>query len=358
MNGRIYDLLLARFLNPDNFVQSSTSPQNYNRYLYCVNNPLKYTDPDGEIFWLIPVGIGALIGGWTGHKIGEANGATGWNMFGYIAGGALIGGASGGAALGVSAAGGGAMLAGAAAGAVGGGGFSGLAGNNVLTGAVNGALAGLVGGGVGAAIGGGLGALAGGTASSMTGQLLSTGEVNWAQAGVSGALSFGMYYGMSYAGYKWGGGDNLAGKHISFRQYCGMNADYQRSRFWQKENGGYLMTDGSISRVPSANEHYMGVEFNNPPSGAWASYHTHWANPGTTYQVSLPNYDRATNLDILLGNSVNGVASQYHDTQDLTVSGNTYVINRFDGSFHPYGAANYNVIAPDPFVRFFMFNWW
>ena len=49
MNGRMYDPLLGRFLSPDPFVQSPSDPQNYNRYSYCLNNPLKYTDPSGEI---------------------------------------------------------------------------------------------------------------------------------------------------------------------------------------------------------------------------------------------------------------------------------------------------------------------
>jgi len=50
MNGRMYDPLLGRFLSPDPFVQSPSDPQNYNRYSYCLNNPLKYTDPSGDIF--------------------------------------------------------------------------------------------------------------------------------------------------------------------------------------------------------------------------------------------------------------------------------------------------------------------
>ncbi len=50
MNGRLYDFNIGRFLSPDNYVQSPSNPQNYNRYSYCLNNPLKYTDPDGEIF--------------------------------------------------------------------------------------------------------------------------------------------------------------------------------------------------------------------------------------------------------------------------------------------------------------------
>lgn len=48
MNGRLYDPKLHRFLQPDNFVQDPSNTQNYNRYGYVLNNPLKYVDPSGE----------------------------------------------------------------------------------------------------------------------------------------------------------------------------------------------------------------------------------------------------------------------------------------------------------------------
>lgn len=48
MNGRLYDAKLHRFLQPDNFVQDPSNTQNYNRYGYVLNNPLKYIDPSGE----------------------------------------------------------------------------------------------------------------------------------------------------------------------------------------------------------------------------------------------------------------------------------------------------------------------
>ena len=47
MNGRVYDPKLGRFLSPDNNIQAPDNPQNYNRYAYALNNPLKYTDPSG-----------------------------------------------------------------------------------------------------------------------------------------------------------------------------------------------------------------------------------------------------------------------------------------------------------------------
>ena len=48
MNGRLYDPELGRFFSPDPYVQFPDSPQSYNRYSYCLNNPLKYTDPSGH----------------------------------------------------------------------------------------------------------------------------------------------------------------------------------------------------------------------------------------------------------------------------------------------------------------------
>lgn len=47
MNGRMYDPLTSSFLSPDNYVQDPTSQQSFNRYAYCMYNPLKYVDPSG-----------------------------------------------------------------------------------------------------------------------------------------------------------------------------------------------------------------------------------------------------------------------------------------------------------------------
>ena len=66
MNGRVYDPVIARFLSPDSYIQAPGLAQNYNGYIYCLNNPLKYTDPSGEIFVvddiIIVAAIGAAIG--------------------------------------------------------------------------------------------------------------------------------------------------------------------------------------------------------------------------------------------------------------------------------------------------------
>lgn len=43
----MYDPYVQRFLSPDPIVKEPDNAQNYNRYSYCLNNPLKYTDPSG-----------------------------------------------------------------------------------------------------------------------------------------------------------------------------------------------------------------------------------------------------------------------------------------------------------------------
>ncbi len=47
MNGRIYSPKLGRMLSPDPVTQAPENGQNYDRYTYAFNNPLKYTDPSG-----------------------------------------------------------------------------------------------------------------------------------------------------------------------------------------------------------------------------------------------------------------------------------------------------------------------
>jgi RHS repeat-associated protein len=47
-NARLYDPVIGRFFSPDPFVQAPDFTQNYNRYSYCLNNPVMYSDPNGE----------------------------------------------------------------------------------------------------------------------------------------------------------------------------------------------------------------------------------------------------------------------------------------------------------------------
>ncbi|MBO4661051.1 MAG: hypothetical protein J5610_06300 [Prevotella sp.] len=95
VNGRLYDPLLARFLSPDNYVQLPDFSQSLNRYSYCLNNPLKYTDPDGE-WWgiddLLIAGVGFVAGyvsaglstghwGMSSVKPGLMTAAMGWLQY-------------------------------------------------------------------------------------------------------------------------------------------------------------------------------------------------------------------------------------------------------------------------------------
>ena len=91
MNGRLYDPLLRRFLNADENIQDPTNTQNYNKYGYVMNNPLMYSDPSGELFFLIPlvgyfwsaVIVGAAIG-LASYSIGVAVTGQKWNIGGAL----------------------------------------------------------------------------------------------------------------------------------------------------------------------------------------------------------------------------------------------------------------------------------
>ncbi len=109
MNGRLYDPVLGRMLSPDNYIQMPDYTQNFNRYSYVLNNPLKYTDPDGEWVHLV---VGGLIGAYTGFIAGWHAGATGWKLAGYIGVGAVAGTLSAGIGAGVGSVLGGGTFAG------------------------------------------------------------------------------------------------------------------------------------------------------------------------------------------------------------------------------------------------------
>jgi RHS repeat-associated protein len=47
--ARYYDAGMGRFISPDTIIPDPANPQSFNRYSYCLNNPLKYTDPSGRI---------------------------------------------------------------------------------------------------------------------------------------------------------------------------------------------------------------------------------------------------------------------------------------------------------------------
>ena len=99
MDGRLYDPTIGRFLSPDNYVQLPENSQSFNRYSYCINNPLKYTDPSGQNFFAslaINVGVSVFCAAAEGENVlrAAAFGALGSGLsygigaaFGHTAGG-------------------------------------------------------------------------------------------------------------------------------------------------------------------------------------------------------------------------------------------------------------------------------
>ena len=189
MNARLYDPLLGRFLSPDPYVQMPDFTQNFNRYSYCLNNPLVYVDENGEFVFTTAVivgicvgaAIGVAAGAYQGYKIAERKGLEGSAKVWTIIGGGLIGGVAGGASgiagayvgAGMAAAGIGGFYAGAATGAAAGAtagfingfGMATLETGNVMYGLKQGVVQGVIGAGTGALVGG----LIQGTASAVKG---------------------------------------------------------------------------------------------------------------------------------------------------------------------------------------------
>ena len=80
MNGRLYDPVLGRFFSPDNYVALPDFTQSYNRYSYCLNNPLKYTDPSGEVpvigLLFFSVASSMMMAAYDGENIWKAGGIS------------------------------------------------------------------------------------------------------------------------------------------------------------------------------------------------------------------------------------------------------------------------------------------
>jgi len=49
--ARYYDPEIGRFVTRDQKWGMIKNPQALNRYTYCINNPMKYIDPDGQDYW-------------------------------------------------------------------------------------------------------------------------------------------------------------------------------------------------------------------------------------------------------------------------------------------------------------------
>ena len=82
MNARLYDPVIGRFLSPDRYVADPSYSQDFNRYSYARNNPLIYTDPDGEWAWLVIAGYFAVTNAMKKGVEFSNNGQNFWKGFG------------------------------------------------------------------------------------------------------------------------------------------------------------------------------------------------------------------------------------------------------------------------------------
>ncbi|MBL3600211.1 MAG: RHS repeat-associated core domain-containing protein [gamma proteobacterium endosymbiont of Lamellibrachia anaximandri] len=133
MNARLYDPEIGRFLSADIYIQEPGLSQNFNRYIYVMNNPLKYNDPSGHFINFI---IGAII-----MIVSQFIDNPYIRMIGMVVGMAMMGGAFGGAQL-FTASANGAAASGSFVVATGN-----ATANGIIAGALNGAAIGAVVGG-------------------------------------------------------------------------------------------------------------------------------------------------------------------------------------------------------------------
>ena len=355
MNGRLYDPFMSTFLSPDNYIQAPDFSQSFNRYSYCLNNPLRYTDPSGEFAVVDDILIAAAIGAAISVTMnGISNSMNNVGFFQGAGKAAIVGGLAGATGAGVAALGAGAGMVGMAAGAVSGGTSAALNNGNIVQGIVIGGLSGWIGGGVSQYIGGGWGALAGGALSNAAAQVpgIIRGEkFDYKQMLISSGLSWGMYMGISYFNWQCRGGKKMGDLDVSFKQFCKMQTLFQRSRAWELEMGGYLMKDGSFKKVPNGTSSEITFEA-TPPEGALAEFHTHWDKPGSVRMlnesgsdyIDFNNYEEGTILNHVAAQKV----SRYHGITDFTEGIQSIVLNRYDGS---YFSGNYMLeTLPNGFI--------
>ena len=91
--ARYYDPVLGRFTSRDPVKGAFKEPMTLHVYLYCINNPINATDPDGRfasvaLSLVIRAAIGATIGGYSSYKM---SGGDEWATTAGIIAGAVSG---------------------------------------------------------------------------------------------------------------------------------------------------------------------------------------------------------------------------------------------------------------------------
>lgn len=311
--------------------------------------------------------VGAVFGMAQGVIIASQKAETVGDWVGYILGGGAIGAISGITGSAVASIGAGIGLASMTSGAISGAGFAGLSSvgkdagqiaTSVMFGAVSGAATGLVGGWASAAIGGTGGAFVGGAVSGALGSCMHGGKgVNILYSSIAGGIgSAGAYQMSSFLGWITEGHTRL-GFNVSYRQYLTMQADYQRSMFWRKEYGGYLLSDGGVKRAPFSGRGKYYVDFGSFPDDAIAEYHIHWHKPGIVYAYRDEFGNIGSYWDFPTGTVVTEqVTTRYHGLDDFATGGlPSLVFNRYDASYYHGGLIHWGWPIDYSIVRFFYF---
>ncbi|WP_373734909.1 RHS repeat-associated core domain-containing protein [Bacteroides heparinolyticus] len=365
MNGRMYDPVMSGFLSSDSYIQSPDFSQSFNRYAYCLNNPLKYVDPDGE--WIQYV-IGGILGGINGYSIGKAGGLEGWDLVWSTVGGSAVGVFTAGIGTAVSGifsnVAAGTIVGGAASGAVSGSAFgtasayaTGARGADLTNAFFNGLGGGLLGGAAGSAlggyVGGGWGALAGGFASSSIAsafQYDSFRDIHWGNVILNGVCGAAMGFSAYHAATAYSFHESGLKSTLSYKQYSKMIGITQRSMMTNREAKFVAYSDGSsISRLGSAHHaNSEGISYEN----AIFDYHTHPSPANTladgegfsTYQSASETLGNGRKSDeyarIILTNKKKYSNPMYLGTREGHFwymnsggSGTRGMVNNFDHSF-------------------------
>jgi RHS repeat-associated protein len=106
--ARYYDPELCRFIQADTIIPSPGNSQSFNRYSYCDNNPINYTDPTGHFkfkdfamtiasiavamicpalspaMWMVNTGVSAYTAASSGNMLGFVGGLAGGAVFGAL----------------------------------------------------------------------------------------------------------------------------------------------------------------------------------------------------------------------------------------------------------------------------------
>jgi RHS repeat-associated protein len=354
MNGRIYDPSLGQFMQPDNYVQFPEYASSYNRYSYVLNNPMSYTDPDGELIW-IPVAIGTLWGGYNGYFGAKHSGASGLGLFQSTLMGSALGAASGyiggttsiglGESLSsVTGAGTYASAIGSGIGSlVNSGGWAvmnGADGWDVTKFMLNSLASGSVGGGVSAYVGGSSGAFAGGYLSRAVNGILQGESIdlslhkNSILTGGMSVLGDELQRGAAYLNYQSSGGN------FSYSQFRQISIASQRSFSQGREYGGWILGNGSVKMWPPGEQ--AGISPTTMPKNATGFFHTHpnmgLSSSGSTWVEQHSPADIAANnthfktLSYVIGRN-NVWIQQYNQSPSILYNSSANMFNVYPHRF-------------------------